>query len=181
MNKDSLALRGCFHISQYRDSELITEMDVPNAITTEGKAHLLGAGFASATQISAWYVGLIDSIGYTALSAADIYDNIDEAGNGWDEFADYTDFNNTSSATTRPLWTGPTVTGTSITNPSTKCVYDITAAGTIKGLFVAGGANAQLKSNSATGNILWSAALFSLGDVAVQIGDQLKVTYTLSA
>jgi hypothetical protein len=53
----------------------------------------------------------------------------------------------------------------------------------VKGIFIAGGTNAQTKNDhtAGTANTLWSTALFSGGDVTVQNGDQLKVTYTVNA
>lgn len=178
---DSLGLKGHFTVEHERDGKTLNVYDFDNAITIEGKNHILNTGFVSGTPIGAWYIGLVSNVGYTALSSADIYDNIDQAGNGWDEFAAYTDANNSASTTTRPLWPSLSVSGGSVTNPTTKAIYDITSSGTVKGLFIAGGPNAQLKSNHATGNVLWSSALFNSGDLPVTTGDQLKVTYTLSA
>jgi len=74
------------------------------------------------------------------------------------------------------------VSSQSITN-SSPVVFDITGSGTVKGLFLVGGAaGAQTKGdNAASGAILWATALFGSGDVAVNADDQLKVTYTVSA
>ncbi len=77
-----------------------------SVILSADKNQLLNAQFDAATQITAWYLGLIDNAGFTALAAADTYDEINQAGNGWDEFADYTDAGNGDSTTTRPG--GPT-------------------------------------------------------------------------
>lgn len=178
---DQLELKGQYKIDLVRDGKVIDTFTADNAITTEGKSHNLDVVFASGTQIGAWYVGLVDTVGYTALSSADTYANINQVGNGWDEFSDYTDTNNSGDATTRPQWANLAVTAGSITNASVKAVYDITVAGTVKGLFIAGGPNSQLKDNNSGGNVLWSSALFNSGDVSVVGGDQLKVTYTLSA
>ena len=52
----------------------------------------------------------------------------------------------------------------------------------MKGVFLAGGiANAQNKNDHTSGGTLWATALFTSGDVVVANGDQLKVTYTVSA
>ena len=61
-------------------------------------------------------------------------------------------------------------------------MFDITASGTVKGLFLAGGdATAQTKADHTSGSVLWATALFTSGDVAVNDEDQLKVTYSVSA
>lgn len=173
--------RGRFKVEHVRDGKVIGTYDFPNGITNEGKNFLFNVMFHGDTAYATWYIGLIDNSGYTALASGDIYDNIDQAGNGWDEFKSYTDAGNADSTTTRPAWTEDAASGQSITN-STVVIFDITGSGTVKGVFLCGGANAQTKGDhTASGNALWATALFSGGDVAVVNADQLKVTYTVSA
>ena len=58
----------------------------------------------------------------------------------------------------------------------------VAGSGTVKGLFLVGGGTASnTKGDHASDGTLWATALFSSGDVVVQNGDQLKVTYTVSA
>lgn len=174
-------LRGHFNVEHWRDGNLLAIYAFDNGITNEGKDLLLNVMFHATTAITPWYLGLIDNSGYTALAVGDIYDNINQAGNGWDEFASYTDANNSNSATTRPEWQENAAATQSITN-STVSIFNVTASGTVKGIFACGGANAQTKSDhTATGNYLWATALFNSGDVPVNNGDQLKVTYSVSA
>lgn len=175
-----LSPRGRFKVEHYRKGKRINEYVFPNGIVNEGKNKLLDVMFHATAAISTWYIGLIDLTGYSALADDDTYDDINQAGNGWDEFASYTDANNGDSAVTRPEWQEDAASGESITN-STTSIYDITANGTVKGIFVAGGANAQTKSDHEAGNTLWATALFGSGDVSVLNGDQLKITYTISA
>lgn len=177
--------QGVFNIEHWREGEMIHKDTCLNGITNQGLNDVLGVQFDAVTQKTTWYIGLINLSGFSALDATDIYDDIDQAGNGWDTFQSYTDANNASSTTTRPAWPADAPSGQSITNGTTQAIYDITAAGTVKGIFVVGGQNAQTKGDHAPGstppNILWSTALFSGGDVAVTNGDQLKVTYTVNA
>lgn len=181
-------LKGKFHFEQIRNGKTIKEFDITNGITTEGKNFLLNLAFhgaAGPAKINDWYIGLIDSVGLTALAATDTYDNINQAGNGWDEWPDYTDANNGASTTTRPVWTEAAASAASITTDTPQAIYDVVVAGdgdTVYGIFVCGGANAQTKSDHTPGapaNILWSTAAFS-APVDVETADQLKVTYTLS-
>jgi hypothetical protein len=175
------SMGGVFNIEVWRGDKFLRSYRAKNGITNEGKNDALDVLFDGGTQKATWFLGLIDLANFTALAADDIYDDIDQAGNGWDEFADYTDPANGDSAVTRPTWTPGEPASQSITN-ATVVEFDITSAGTVKGLFVAGGTNAQTKSDhTASGNVLWATALFTGGDVAVNNGETLKVTYTVSA
>ncbi|MGN6546469.1 MAG: hypothetical protein ACTHK7_15550 [Aureliella sp.] len=176
---NQLNLKGRYTVEHIRNGKVIHSEEFPNLITNEGKNKLLDVMFHGDTQIGTWYLGLIGLTGYSALAATDVYAQINGT-NGWDEFVSYTDPANSDSAVTRPAWTEGAAASQSITN-GTVVSFDITAAGTVKGIFLAGGANAQTKSNATAGNILWSAALFSGGDRVVADGDVLKVTYTVSA
>lgn len=175
---------GRFVVEHFRGGEKIGEYTFKNGITNQGLNDILDVYFDSGDQKTSWYMGLINNSGFSALDATDVYDDIDQAGNGWDTFQDYEDANNGSSTTTRPEWAPDAPSGQSISN-TTQAVFDITGSGTVKGIFVVAGQNAQTKGNHAPGttppNILWSTALFSGGDVVVAASDQLKVTYTVNA
>jgi len=178
--KSELPLRGHFNVEHWRDGQLLATYDFDNGITNEGKNKLLDVMFHNVSAIATWYLGLIDNAGYSALAAGDTYENINQVGNGWDEFADYTDANNGNSASTRPEWQENAASGQAISN-TTVSIFNITASGTVKGVFACGGTNAQTKSDHTAGNTLWATALFNSGDVPVNNGDQLKVTYSVSA
>ncbi len=178
---NDLKLKGRYVVEHWRNGKRYNEYHFDNDIVNEGKNQLLDVQFHAESAITSWFLGLIDNANYAALAATDTYDDIDQAGNGWDEFQDYTDAGNGDSATTRPAWAEDAASGESITN-SAVAVFDITGTATVKGLFLVGGiANANLKGNHEPAGTLWATALFGSGDVAVQNGDQLKVTYTVSA
>jgi len=176
-------IQGNYRVEHWRKGRRINELAGHNGITIEGKNFLFDVMFGATEVAEAnWYIDLINLSGYSALSENDNYDNLNQAGNGWDWFTDYTDGNNNDSTTTRPEWLdGDVASGKAIVN-ATPAIFDITANGTVKGIFVVAGANAQTKTDHTAGiaNKLWATALFS-ADVAVQVGDQLKVTYTVSA
>src|SRR5690606_34206604 len=111
---------------------------------------LFNVMFNNGTQITTWYLGLIDNANYSALANGDTYDDIDQVGNGWDEFKAYTDADNADSTTTRPVWPVGSASGQSITN-STQAIFNITSGGTVKGVFVCGGTDAQTKGDHTTG------------------------------
>lgn len=177
--KSKLGLRGKFKVEHWFKGVKISEHEFPNGITNEGKDAMLDAMFNSGSQYT-FYMGLIDNSPSPTLAAADTYDGIGDT-NGWTEFTDYTDGNNGDNAGTRPEWQSDAASGQAVTN-STLAIFDITDTGTVHGLFIAGGANAQTKSDStSSGNVLWATAPFATGNEAVSNGSQLKVTYTVDS
>lgn len=173
--------RGFFTAEHWRNGLLLATNRFPNGIVNEGKDSIFDVYFDAATQITVWYMGLIDLVGFSALASDDTYDDIDQAGNGWDEFPTYTDAGNGDSTVTRPVWNPDPASGQSITNGS-QVIFDITGTATVKGLFISGGGAANAtKGDHASDGTLWSTALFDQGDTAVVSGDQLKITYTVSA
>lgn len=180
-----LGLCNIVTVEQFRDGNRIRHFCAHNGLTTEGKNKILDVMFDSGTQITIWYAGLINNAGFTALAATDTYDNINQAGNGWDEFGaagtGYTDANNGGNANTRPVWNPGEPSGGSISNTGAEAVYDITGTATVKGIFVVGGGSTpQNKADDTAGSTLWATALFTSGDVSVVSSDQLRVTYTVS-
>lgn len=163
---DKLPLRGHFDIDHVdKDGNLIEKYSFDNDITNQGKNDIFDIMFSDGTQVanSSWFIGLISNSGYSALAAADVM----SSHAGWTEFTGY-------SQATRVAWGAGDPASQSITNAS-PATFDINASGTVKGVFVV--------SNSTKGGTtgrLWATALFS-ADVPVSNGDQLRVTYTVSA
>lgn len=160
-----MGLKGKWQLEHVRNGEVIGVQDFPNDITNQGKNSLFEIMFHDGTQIasSSWFIGLISSSSYSALAASDVM----SSHAGWTELTGYTQ-------STRVAWGPGAAASQSITNAS-PATFDINATGTAKGVFVV--------SNSTKGGTtgtLWSTALFS-ADVPVANGDQLRVTYTVSA
>lgn len=173
-------LTGTYTLEHWRGGKCIYKETDTNLIVNEGKNKLLGVMFSGETQLTTWFIGLIDNAGFSSIAVGDDYDGINDT-NGWSEFASYTDPANGDSATTRPAWTPGTPASQSVTN-GTVVSFDITGAGTVKGIFLAAGTNAQTKSDStAAGNFLWCATTFTGGDRIVANLDVLKVTYTVNS
>jgi len=173
----NISPKGRFVVEHVRNGETIAIHTMNNGITNEGKDALLDIMFegGAVAQLTTWYMGLIDLANFTALAAGDTYDNIDQAGNGWDALQAYTE-------ATRPVWTADAAASQSITN-SAQVVFNMNATNTCKGLFICAGTSAATKGDHTAGaaHKLWATALFDQGDTAVVSGDQLKVTYTVSA
>lgn len=160
-----MGLNGKWQLEHVRGGKVIGTQDFPNDITNQGKNSLFEIMFHDGTQIasSSWFIGLISSSSYSALAAGDTM----SSHSGWTELTGYTQ-------STRVAWGPGAAASQSITNAS-PATFDINATATAKGIFVV--------SNSTKGGTtgtLWSTALFS-ADVPVANGDQLRVTYTVSA
>lgn len=136
---------------------------IDNLVTTVGKNFLLDTVLAGSAYTATWFLGLIDSTGYTAVAAGDT----SASHAGWTESTAYS--NATRPA---PSW-GSASAGS---KASTATAFNINATATIKGAFLISNS-----TKSGTTGTLYSAGLFSGGDRAVASGDTLNVTYTASA
>jgi len=161
---DKLSLKGRFIVEHVRNGKVIGEYDFHNDITNQGKDALLNIMFNGATQIPAWYVGLINNSGYTALAAGDTH----ASHSGWTESSDYDE-------ATRPAWTEGAASGQVITNAA-PVVFTISATVGIRGIFIA-----SIDTKGSTGAAtLWATALFS-ANLPVIDDDVLRITYSVSA
>lgn len=134
-----------------------------NGITTVGLNHGLDVVFHASTQVSPWYVGLIQGSSTPTFSAADTM----SSHAGWTEYTAY-------SQTNRVTWDeGAAAAG--VTTNSVTMDYSMNASGT-----VAGGFLTSSSTKSGTSGTLWMTATFSGGNQSVGNGDTLKLTYTLS-
>jgi len=133
--------------------------DVSNGVTTEGCNYLLDTGFHGGTAASTWYIGLIDSDGYTGLDAGDTLASHD----GWSEATPYSG--------NRPEWAEGAASNGSMTNASAVSI-EFNGSATLKGAFLA-------SANTGTSGTLYSTALFSTTRSVVS-GDTLNLTYTVS-
>lgn len=139
--------------------------DMPNDIVDEGKDKILDDMFndGSQTANNSWFIGLIDLSGFTELLPGDTA----AVHGGWNEFTSYSEGN-------RVAWGSGAASSESVTN-STPATFNISGSGDVKGIF--------LITNNTKGaftGLLWATSLFA-ADVPVTNGDQLKVTYTVSA
>ena len=167
MIKNQLNPRGRFVIEHFREGEKINQYEMPNGITDEGKDLLLDVMFNDETAVAStsWYVGLIDLSSFSALADADTH----ASHGGWIELTIYSEAN-------RVAW-GPGAAASQSTTNASPATFNITGSGTCKGVFIA---SDNTKGGTGSSYTLWATALFS-ADVPVANGDQLKITYTVSA
>ena len=156
---NDLKAKGKFIVEHFRDGKKIGEYEFLNGIVDQGLNKILDVMFGSVTQITTWYIGLIDNSGFSALANADTL----ASHAGWNEFTNYSG--------NRKSWGVGAAAARSITNGTT-ADFAITGTGTLKGIFVSNAA-------SGTSGTLWSTAAFG-STVSVTNGDTLKVTYTVS-
>ncbi len=157
-------LKGRF-VVEHRDVDgnLKGTYELPNGIVDEGMNHILDTQFTGSSQVSTWYIGLVDNAGWSSFADADTL----SSHSGWAESTAYTEAN-------RVTWVEDAASSRSISNSATSD-YSINATGNLKGIFVSSN---NVKSTGNTGT-LWSTAAFS-SVVATANGDTLKVTYTVS-
>ena len=159
--EDNVTPRGHFHL-ELRDTngQLKWEGDCENQVTNQGKNHWLGVEFHGDTQITTWYLGIVDNSGWTAEAVTDTL----ASHPGWNEFTNYSG--------NRQAWSPGASSSQSITN-GTAVQFTMTGGGTLKGVFVSSVA-------TGTSGTLWSSADFG-ATVPVNSGDVLKVTYTVNS
>ena len=148
------------------DGNVKWEDTIKNLVVTVGQANLLNVYFASATQTTTWYLGLVDGASSPTYNSADVANS----HSGWTENTGY-------SNSTRPTATFTTTATNSISTSAT--TFNINAAGTIAGAFMINNS-----TKGGTTGTLYSAGNFTGGypggSRTVASGDSLLVTYTAS-
>jgi hypothetical protein len=123
--------------------------------------HILDVGFHGSTAVATWYLGLINSAGFSALAAGDTL----ASHAGWTETTSYTG--------SRPAWTEGASSGQATTNAAT-VDFAMASTVTVHGLLLASVA-------SGSSGTLFCTAGFAGGSQSVVSGDTLKTTLTISA
>lgn len=137
-----------------------------NGTTDEGRTYMQEAAFKAGSQEALWYIGLISSSSFTALSTLDTA----ASHSGWIENTDY-------SETTRRQWdVGAPVSsaGTTTVTSGSPAVFTASQSTSVKGAFLASSA-----TKSGTSGVLWATGVF----IAVQplnLGQTLSITYQTS-
>lgn len=140
-------LRGEFRVRVFDPvtGEQVDEWVFANATTTAGLNSLLNVGFRNTTQITAWYVGLINGSGFGSVSSADTM----ASHAGWSEYTGY-------SEGVRQTWSPGAAASGSIVNSTAMTFTNGGSPATIQGMFLA---SSSTKGESAS--TLYSTAVDS--------------------
>jgi len=156
---------GFFHLEVIRNGTVVNDLTFPNGSTTQGRNYLLDAGFRNSGTTSNWYIGLIDSDGFSALDAADTA----SSHGGWDEFTTYDE-------STRQAWNKSAASAGTM-NASSASSFTVGAVAS--GTFLQGAFIASASAKSATTGVLWATGEFP-AEIPVQEGDIINITYYTS-
>jgi len=158
-------LYGEFFLEQWRKGELINAFPFPNDATNAGKQHVLGVAFNSVTQITSWYLALINgTAGTPTLDPADTA----LSHGGWAEFTSYNE-------TVRQTWTK------GASNPTNQVISTAPALYTVSNdvavnAFVAGGFLISSNVKAGTSGLIYATGLFPSA-VPVLATDVFKLNY----
>ena len=170
---EGLGIEGIYRAKCFdKYGNLKWEDTIKNLVTTVGKNLMLDTLLAgSGYTVTGPYMGLISSVGYSEILAADTM----TSHSGWAEAGDGTDY---------PLYTGDRKTcafsaaaaGAKALSAALDFVI-VTTGGTIKGCFIVLGSGASA-TIADTGGTLFSSGLFTGGDKVVSPSDTVSVSYS---
>jgi hypothetical protein len=160
--QSQLVLMNYYHFECIRNGKKIWEEVIKNLIPTAGLNDILDKYFKGTTYTAAWYVGLINNVGWTAYAAADTL----ASHAGWTESTNYS--GNRSALTLGSVSAG------SVNNSASKASFTIGVGGAvIKGAFIC-------TVNTGTSGILYGEGSFSAARTLVET-DVLNATVTLTS
>lgn len=159
---DGLIAHGWVRTECVRDGKIVWVDEGPNLIVTTGRNKLLDETLSGSGYTAAWYMGLIDNAGFSAIAAADTM----ASHAGWAEADEY------DEATREALSFAAASAGSKATSAAAS--FTISASITVNGVFIA---SSSTKNESAS--ILFAAKSFSATRAVVD-NDVLNVTYTAS-
>lgn len=170
---EAVILKGTFTAECYGADGQLKWRDVAhNTVVTVGKNQMLDAALAgSAYTVTGPFMGLISSVSFSAISAADTM----ASHAGWTE-AGVTNAPTYSGTRKTAAWSAASAGAKAL---SSALSFAITGTGTIKGAFLNYG-SAATNAIDATVGTLFSAGLFTGGDRAVINGDTVNVSYSVS-
>lgn len=155
-----------------KDGKLKWSETIENLVTTVGKNLALDTYLAGAAYtVTGPFMGLISSVSYSAVAAADTM----ASHAGWLE-AGVTNAPTYTIPRKTAVWSAAVAGSKSL---SAALSFAITGTGTIKGCFLVFGTGAVSTVDSTAGT-LYSAGLFTGGDKDVVATDVLNVSYTAS-
>lgn len=160
-----------FRCFEYEGGPLLWEQTIDNVVCTVGKNLMLQTALTgSGYTVTGPYMGLISSVGFTAVDASDTM----ASHAGWNEAG-------TTNAPTFAARIAPNFGTASAGAISTSSAvsFTMTGNGTLVGAFIVYGTGAVTTILNASGTLL-SAGAFTGGNQPVNSGNLVQVTYSLS-
>lgn len=175
-NAERCEAHGRYHVvCRDKNGKLKWEDDIENVVCTAGKNLALDTILAgSSYTVTGPFMGLISSVGWSAVSAADTM----ASHTGWVEAGSGSNY---PLLTARASCNGRFAAASAGAKALSAAVsFTIGATGgTVKGVFLVFGTGAVNTIGNTSGTLL-SAGAFSGGDKAVDAADTLSVSYSLS-
>lgn len=160
-----------FKCFEYEGGPLLWEQKIDNVVCTVGKNLMLQTTLTgSAYTVTGPYMGLISSVSFTAVNAADTM----TSHAGWLEAG--TTNAPTFAARGTPAFGTASAGAISLSSATS---FTMTGAGTIQGAFIVYGTGAVTTILSTAGTLL-SAGVFTGGAQPVNSGNIVQVSYSLS-
>lgn len=139
-----------------------------NTVVTVGKNDMLDKYLAGSAYTASFFLGLISSVSYSAIAAADTM----SSHAGWTEAGGTNAPAYSQTARPTAAWSSASAGAKAL---SAALAFSITSAGTLKGAFLT-----TVATKDGTTGTLFSAGLFTGGDKVVASGDTVNVSYSLS-
>jgi hypothetical protein len=151
-----------------KDGNLKWREEYDNLVTTAGKNDMLDKYLAGSSYTATFYLGLISSVSYSAVSAADTM----SSHAGWTEAGATNAPAYSQSARPTTAWSAASG---GVKSLSASLTFSITSAGTLKGSFLT-----TVATKDGTTGTLFSAGTFTGGDRIVANGDTINASYSLT-
>jgi hypothetical protein len=162
-HSDGARIKGHWDIECYDANGNLKWVDkIENLVVNAGLNHILSVVLAAGTQVTSWFVGLMDAS--PTVAAADTM----SSHSGWTEADDYSESN-------RQAFTPGSVASQSVDNSASRATFSINASVTVGGAFLT-----SSNTKNGTSGTLFAGGAFSGGNRALISGDTLRVqaTYT---
>lgn len=167
---DTLNLGGVFHYQcTDNDGRVLWEDTSHNLITTLGKNALLDNTLATPASLVGPFMGLISSVGFSAVAAADTM----SSHAGWNEAQGVTNLPDYTGNRVTPTFSAASA-GAKATNSTNSFVF--TSSGTVQGAFMVLGSGAVNTKNNTSGT-LFNAGTLSAAQPVIST-NTLTVSWT---
>lgn len=172
VQKENIRAGGVFHVQCFdQHGNLKWEERNHNLVVNEGLQSMVSVYLDNATQITTWYIGLIEGpgSGTTYSGTQTLASHGTTGGGGWTELTPGTAY--TGNRKTATFGTATTADPSSIDNSASPAEFTMQGTYTVAGAFLCNVA-------SGTSGVLFSASDFTGGDRSVVLNDIVRVTYT---